>query len=130
MRVRDVMRGEVYALSPTATAAEAARLMEERNIGAVAVVADGKLVGIVTERDLARKIVARGRDPASARLLEVMTPSPVSVDPDTPLMEALRLMTDLGVRHLPVVRNGVLEGMLSIRDIARAVAEAGCKALS
>jgi len=129
VKVAEVMRSPVVTASPGETVADAAKRMEEAGVGALAVVAEGKLVGIITERDIVRKVVARGRDPSLTRVLEAMTPGPVHVPPTASLGEALRLMADLGVRHLPVVDGDKLVGMLSVRDIVSAVARLGCEAL-
>ena len=108
---------KLAALPGTATVREAARLMAARNIGSVLVTArDGRLEGILTERDILCRIVAPGRDPDGTRLQEVMTKNPDTIGPDEPAIEALRRMRDGGYRHLPVVDGGRLVGIVSRRD--------------
>ena len=101
----------------TATVREAARLMAARNIGSVLVTGrDGRLEGILTERDILCRIVAPGCDPDRTRLQEVMTKDPDTIGPDEPAIEALRRMRDGGYRHLPVVDGRRLVGIVSRRD--------------
>ena len=122
-RVSEVMTRDVVTVSPGASVREAARLMAERNVGALPVVGEGgRLVGILSERDIVRRVVAAGRDPDSTRVSEVMTPDPVTVRPDYTLADALRVMAQLNVRHLPVVdEGGRLVGIISVRDIEYAM---------
>jgi len=106
-------------LPPTVTAKEACRSMRERRVGAVLVVeADGRLVGVFTGRDAVCRVLAEGKDPATTRLSDVMTPRPTTVAPRSTAIEALRLMADRGVRHLPVVDAGKVLGMVSKGDFA------------
>jgi CBS domain-containing protein len=111
-------------LSPETTVKEACRQMHQRSVGAV-LVADAKrhLVGIFTGRDAVGRVVAAGRDPARTTLAEVMTPKPDVMAPGCTAMDALRRMTDGGFRHLPVVENGKLIGIVSRGDF-RAMEEA------
>ncbi len=106
-------------VKPDSTVWEAVLRMDELDVGAVPVVDEfGKLVGIFTERDLLRRVVARGRDPKNTRIQNVMTPSPVSISPGEPVDVAKSIMANLKVRHLPVVDDeGRLIGIVSIRDI-------------
>ncbi len=91
--------------------------MVERNIGAVPVLHAGKLVGIFSERDLMRRVVAEGRDPRSTCLAEVMTDDPLTVSASEDLESCMALMRRHGFRHLPVCHEGHLVGMVSLRDI-------------
>lgn len=105
------------ASSPGAiTVSEAARLMREKRVGAVAVVEEGQLVGIFTERDALFRIVAEGRDPQTVRLSEVMTHKPQTIHPDKPFADALHIMYEGGFRHVPVVEDGRPIGIISARD--------------
>lgn len=105
------------ASSPGAiTVSEAARLMREKRAGAVAVVEEGKLIGIFTERDALFRIVAEGRDPQTVRLAEVMTRDPQTIHPDKPFADALHIMYEGGFRHVPVVEDGRPIGIISARD--------------
>jgi CBS domain-containing protein len=95
----------------------AARRMSERNIGAAAVVDEGKLSGIFSERDLMSRVVAPGLDPDSTTVGDVMTRELVVIEPAADIDTALQQMHTIGSRHLPVVQDGKLVGMLSIRDL-------------
>lgn len=120
----DVVRGQtLVTLTSAGTVAEAAKLMAERHMGAVMVVDRDRLVGIVTERDIAVRVVAAGRDPAKTKLAAVMTPDPDTLKPSHTVRAALDLMAKGGYRHLPVKRGQKLVGMVSIRDLYRAVVD-------
>lgn len=109
----------VYTIQPTASVADAVRQMNEKGIGALLVVDRHQPVGIFTERDVLRRVVDAGRDPALTRVAEVMTRNPISIGPDWHVEEAMQLMTSRRFRHLPVIHNGDLIGMISIGDLLR-----------
>jgi CBS domain-containing protein len=90
--------------------------MKSQGKGALLVLEEGHLVGIVTERDIVFRVVAAGRDPKDTRLGAVMTPQPQTIHPDKPFVHALRMMHEGGFRHLPVVENGRPLGIVSARD--------------
>lgn len=116
-RVRDVMqRRKLLKAGPEILVEKAAKLMAARNVGAILVVDDDRLVGIFTERDLLVRVVARGLDAHATQLAEVMTREPQAVDPDKPFGYALLLMHEKGFRHLPVVENGKPIGVVSSRS--------------
>jgi CBS domain-containing protein len=118
-RIRDVIRrDEIYQLSQQDTVRSAADLMKARKCGSVLVTAGDALVGIFTERDVVFRVVAEGHDPNQTRLGAVMTANPVTVGPHEPAISALRLMEDSGFRHLPVVEDGRILGVVSRRDFA------------
>ena len=96
---------------------ETVRAMVERNIGAVPVVHNEKLVGIFSERDLMRRVVAEGRDPRSTCMAEVMTDDPLTVSTTEDLGNCMALMRRHGFRHLPICHEGHLVGVVSLRDI-------------
>lgn len=96
---------------------ETVRAMVERNIGAVPVIHNGKLVGIFSERDLMRRVVAECRDASTTCMAEVMTDDPLTIDTNEDLENCLALMRRHGFRHLPVCQDGQLVGMVSLRDI-------------
>ncbi|HEX6980566.1 MAG TPA: CBS domain-containing protein [Alphaproteobacteria bacterium] len=104
-----------------ATVREAVRLMAENGVGAVMIVEGNTLVGIFTERDLATRVVAPGLDPDRIRLAEVMTRDPNTIRPDETAHDALQKMQRYGCRHLPVVNVGTIVGMVSVRDLYKAV---------
>ena len=107
---------EVASSPGDITVSEAARLMREKRVGAVAVVQAGQLIGIFTERDALFRIVAEGRDPQTVRLSEVMTRNPQTIHPDKPFADALHIMYEGGFRHVPVVEDGRPIGIISARD--------------
>ena len=114
--VSDLMSGNVYSLPGSATVLEAARLMGDRHIGAVLIVEEERLEGIFTERDALGRVMAAGRDPGNTRLSEVMTANPRAAIPKMEAVAALLAMRDGGFRHLPVVEDGQVKGIISMRD--------------
>lgn len=131
-QIADVVRGRRAASLPaTATAQDACREMQERGIGAVLVVSQqDHLVGIFTDSDAITRVLAEGRDPQRTPLADVMTPRPVTLSPTMTATDALRTMQEYGFRHLPIVLDGRVVGMVSRRDItgleqARVDTEAG-----
>jgi CBS domain-containing protein len=118
MRIRDLIKDqETYQAELGHTVLETVRAMVERNIGAVPILHGGKLVGIFSERDLMRRVVAEGRDPRSTCLAEVMTDDPLSINMNESLENCMALMRRHGFRHLPVCHEGQLIGVVSLRDI-------------
>jgi signal-transduction protein with cAMP-binding, CBS, and nucleotidyltransferase domain len=122
MRVREVLNPQdLLTLPETATAMEAATAMSARKVGAILVVGkDGRLTGIFTERDLMSRVVVERRDPERTALAEVMTREVFSVDPEHPVDLVRVELQRRHIRHLPVVVDGRLVGVLSLRDILRA----------
>jgi CBS domain-containing protein len=113
----------VYAIGPDAPVLEAVRLMAEKHIGAVLVMEEGRLAGIVTERDYARKVVLQGRSSAQTRVREIMTPEVVCVGLDDTTTHCMQVVTDRRIRHLPVRDGDAVLGMVSIGDLVKAVIE-------
>ena len=118
MRICDLIKSqETYQAELSHTVLETVRAMVERNIGAVPVIHSGELVGIFSERDLMRRVVAEGRDPRATCMAEVMTDDPLVVGTGEDLETCMTLMRRHGFRHLPVCHEGHLVGMVSLRDI-------------
>jgi CBS domain-containing protein len=116
--IRDLIRErEVYYVDPARTVLDTVRYMVARNIGAVAVVKDGDLVGIFTERDLMKRVVSHGLDVAQTIVRHVMTPDPKTVSPDDHIVECTRLMKENNFRHLPICDGKRLKGVISLRDL-------------
>jgi CBS domain-containing protein len=121
--VGDVMAKDALTVEPSDTIGEAAEKMHEGDVGAVIVVEDMvRIVGIITERDLLRAIAQRAR-PADARVRQWMTTNPVTIDPDTPIEDAAKIMFDRNFRHLPVVRDGRPLGIVSLRRLSKTAFE-------
>jgi len=119
-KLRDIMLpGFVNAVQTGSTVAEAVRTMTDRNVGIVAVLDGDRLAGLVSERDVVRRVVAAGRDPSETRVEDIMTREIVYAGPDESYQNAVRLMDSASIRHLPVVEDGVLLSMISIRDLLR-----------
>jgi CBS domain-containing protein len=115
--VRSVMqRREVLKAAPETLVSKAAKLMAAKNVGAIMVIEDDRLVGIFTERDVVFRVVAPGLDAKATRLADVMTRAPHTVDPDKPFGYALLVMQEKGFRHLPVIEDGKPIGIVSSRS--------------
>ena len=112
---------EVYTISPDATVLEALQKLAEHNIGALPVTEGGQRVGIFSERDYARKVILRGRASRDTSVRDSMTPDVVSVTPGDDMAFCMQLMTDKRIRHLPVLEDGRLIGLISVGDVVKAV---------
>ncbi|PWR01313.1 signal transduction protein [Meridianimarinicoccus roseus] len=106
-----------HTITPDRSVRDACLQMAEADVGALAVMAQGRLVGILSERDVIRKCLASGRRTDETRVAEIMTADPVTIDAAAPLADAMGAMVTGGFRHLPVTRSGAAVGMLSMRDI-------------
>ncbi len=113
-------RGDVHAVRPEQTVFEALQLMAEKNIGAVLVQSGRELVGILSERDYARKVMLMGRSSREIAVREIMTTEVVCVDPGWTVDQCLALMDKHQIRHLPVTENGQAVGVVSMRSVVRA----------
>lgn len=112
---------DVWTISPQATVMEALKLMAEKKIGALVVVQDDQVAGIISERDYARKIVLRGKSSISTPVKDIMTLKVYYVGLKTSVDECLALVTQQSIRHLPVIENGKLVGLISIGDVVKAI---------
>jgi CBS domain-containing protein len=108
---------EVWSIPSDASVYSAVETMSERGVGALLVVDDGRLVGVISERDYARKIILQGRASKDTFVYEIMTPSPITVSPCTKVHEAMEIMSEHHFRHLPVVDNEKILGVVSIGDL-------------
>jgi len=122
MKVSEIMSKTMTVVEPEATLGEAATMMGERHVGSVVVCEDDRLVGILTERDIVRAL-SREHDAPMRPVVEWMSKDPTTTKPDADVKEALRTMVDGGFRHLPVIDEGRVVGMVSIRDVAGAMAD-------
>jgi CBS domain-containing protein len=125
--VRSILKSkgnQIWSLSPEATVYDAIALMAEKGVGALIVLSQEKLVGIISERDYARKVILKGHASKEMQVREIMTQSVVSVTAENTVAECMRVMTDHRVRHLPVFDGEVLAGVISIGDVVRAIISA------
>jgi len=112
---------DVWSIAPDATVYDALKLMADKNIGAVLVLDGGNLVGILSERDYARKVILKGRFSRDTLVREIMTERVVYVRPDQTVEECMALMTDKRIRHLPVVQDNKVIGVISIGDVVKSI---------
>jgi CBS domain-containing protein len=117
--IKEVMTRDVRACEPNATVADAAKVMAREDVGPVPIVEDGRLVGIVTDRDIVVRVVAEGRDPNATTVKEIASTDLVTVSPGDDLDEALKLLAERQVRRLPVVEGDRLVGIVAQADVAR-----------
>jgi CBS domain-containing protein len=108
---------KLVSLPPQSSVSAAARKMFERKVSAITVTSNGTLLGIVTERDITFRVVALGRNPETTLLSDIMTKHPDTLPPDASLGEALEMIQTYGYRHVPVERDGIVIGMVSMRDL-------------
>src|SRR6202171_5251327 len=119
MKVRDLMTSDPAKVGPDDVVAQAATLMKQEDCGAIPVVRDGTLIGIVTDRDIAIRDVAEGRDAKTTKVSEIMSADPITIGPDADVAEAASLMATSQIRRLPVVANGKLLGIIVTAQLAR-----------
>ena len=127
MRVQDILDQKanpvIYTVAPERSVLEAVTTMVERNVGALLVVQDDALVGIITERDYLRLVAQKGRTPRNTPVYQIMARSVIYLTPDATLDEAMNIMTETRIRHLPVLVDKRILGVLSIGDLVKAKAE-------
>ncbi|HEX9012382.1 MAG TPA: CBS domain-containing protein [Anaerolineaceae bacterium] len=122
--VRHILQNKgklVWSIQPEATIFDALRMMESKGVGALLVMQDNRLVGILSERDYARKVALKGKSSKDTPVSEIMTAKVFTVHPDQTLEECMELMTDRSIRHLPVVENDRVVGVISMRDVMSAI---------
>ncbi len=110
-----------WSVSPQSTVLEGLKLMSDKNVGAVLVVDKGQMVGIFSERDFARRAIERGKCTLESTIADNMTSDMITIDIEKSLEDALALMAKFHIRHLPVIENGRLVGMVSMRDVMEAI---------
>jgi CBS domain-containing protein len=113
------MRKDIATVDAEVSAVGASKIMLEKNVGYLVVLENAQPAGIVTERDLVLKVMAKAKDPSRVRVREVMSKPLVSIDPEATVEEAVRTMAKHGIRRLPVVRNNILYGIFTSRDLAK-----------
>lgn len=120
-QILEAKGSDVWSIAPDASVLEAIKLMAEKEVGALLVMTGEKPVGIVSERDYARKVILKGRSSQKTSIQDIMTTHVVYVSPDQSIEECMALMTEKHIRHLPVMDGERLCGMLSIGDLVKAV---------
>jgi CBS domain-containing protein len=113
--------GDIWSTTPDASVFEAIQLMAEKGIGALLVMDEDELVGIISERDYARKVILKGRSSRETPVKDIMTEKVLYVPPTRSLEECMALMTEKRIRHLPVIDNGRLVGVFSVGDVIKAI---------
>lgn len=126
LRIKYLLAGkgnQVWSIEPEDPVLEAIQMMADKHIGALPVIRNGELAGIVSERDYARKVILLGRSSAETPVWEIMTSPVTTVTSDDTVHHCMQLMTEKRIRHLPVLEKGRLIGIISIGDLVKAVIE-------
>jgi len=110
---------DIWYVSPDACVYDAIEIMAEKYVGALLVVSEGNLVGVVSERDYARKVILQGKSSKQTQVKEIMTTPAIFVTPQHTVEDSMRIMTDKHIRHLPVVEDGKILGVVSIGDLVK-----------
>lgn len=118
MKVRDIMSKTVANLNPEDTVDQAAHLMKEHNVGSIPICNSEKVIGIITDRDIALRSVAEGNNCTTQKVREIMSSNPIIGNPEMDVTEAGRLMSEKQIRRLPIVEDNKLVGIISLGDIA------------
>jgi CBS domain-containing protein len=119
LKVEDVMIKEVITLNANKTAKDAADLMNRYEIGCLIVIKKGKAVGILTERDILKRIISEGRDPKTTKVQDIMSKPLIVAESETELEDAARLMFRMKIKKLPIIHEGKLSGLVTLTDLAR-----------
>lgn len=125
-KVRDILKTKgkaVFSVEPTIMVYQAIEQMCDKNIGGLLIVENGNLVGIFTERDYARKLILKGKSSKDTSINELMTKNPITVTPDNTIEECMNIMSGKRIRHLPVLEDNHLTGLISIGDVVKHIIE-------
>lgn len=123
MPIKELARSDPIAATRKASIAQVAALMRDEGVGSVIIEEDGEPVGVVTDRDVTVRVTAEGKDPDDVVAEDVMTPDPVTVERDVGLMEVTSIMAEHGVRRIPVVDGGQLDGIITLDDVDRLLSD-------
>ena len=124
MKVAEILQtkgSKVFSITSDITVYEALKAMGERNIGALLVIEDQQLMGIISERDYARKIILKGKSSHDTLVKEIMTENVISISPEDSIEKCMELMSERHIRHLPVMKDGIVTGIISITDVVTAI---------
>ena len=125
-KVRNILQAKskiIFSVSPDSSVYNALEVMFEKNVSALLVLENEKPVGIFTERDYARNVALKGKNSRDTKMSEIMTKNLITIDPDYKIDDAMRLMTEKFIRHLPVIENDKLIGVISIGDLVKYLIE-------
>lgn len=125
-KIRNILQSKkqnIISVNPKNTVYEALEIMVQKNVGSILVMNDDKFAGIFTERDYARKLILQGKSSKETLIGEIMTLNPVTITPDFSIEDCMHLMTDKFIRHLPVIENNKLIGIISIGDLVKSIIE-------
>ncbi|HEY9560028.1 MAG TPA: CBS domain-containing protein [Anseongella sp.] len=123
-KVRNILESkgrEVFSIHPDQTVYDALEMLVDRNVGALMVVEGDRFVGVFSERDYARKVILRGKASRETFIREIMTEHPETICPDDTIEDCMQRMTDKRIRHLPVMEDGKLSGIISIGDVVKVI---------
>ena len=125
-KIRNILQSKkqsIISVNPKNTVYEALEVMVQKNVGSILVMDEDKFAGIFTERDYARKLILQGKSSKETLIGEIMTLNPVTITPDFSIEDCMHLMTDKFIRHLPVIENNKLIGIISIGDLVKSIIE-------
>ena len=125
-KIRNILQSKkqnIISVNPKNTVYEALEIMVQKNVGSILVMDEDKFAGIFTERDYARKLILQGKSSKETLIGEIMTLNPVTITPDFSIEDCMHLMTDKFIRHLPVIENNKLIGIISIGDLVKSIIE-------
>jgi CBS domain-containing protein len=133
MKVAEILKAKgnnIFSITSEYTVYDALKVMGEKNIGALLVIENQQLVGIISERDYARKIILKGKSSQDTLVKEIMTKEVISVLPDDKIDKCMELMSEKHIRHLPVMQDGIVTGIISITDVVKAIIESQKETIS
>jgi CBS domain-containing protein len=133
MKVAEILKAKgnnIFSITSDYTVYDALKVMGEKNIGALLVIENQQLVGIISERDYARKIILKGKSSQDTLVKEIMTKEVISVSPGDKIDKCMELMSEKHIRHLPVMQDGIVTGIISITDVVKAIIESQKETIS